>query len=110
MSSSDHYELLEVSRTASTEAIVAAYRRLTPAHCLHYLFCPRGTLERYYLNTVEGDRRIARPEPETLFGPLAYHGEIRGGATKIVGAFCVHRDNRSCVVARLRWRVLTAAQ
>lgn len=51
----------------------------TPAHCLHYLFCPRGTLERYYPNTVEGDRRMARPEPETLFGPLVYHGEIRVG-------------------------------
>ncbi|MEK6225588.1 MAG: hypothetical protein AABM40_04750 [Chloroflexota bacterium] len=48
-------------------------------HCLHYILCPRGTLERYYPNSPVGDRRMAKPEPETLFGPFVYEGMVRVG-------------------------------
>lgn len=42
------------------------------AHCLHYALVPSGTLEKYYAD----DRRMARPEPELLFGRFIYSGEI----------------------------------
>lgn len=51
----------------------------TPQHCLHYVICPQGTLERYYPNSEAGDRHMARPEPEILFGPFVYDGAIRVG-------------------------------
>lgn len=43
-------------------------------HGLHYLMAPRGTLERFYPDSPVGDRRMAKPEPETLFGRLVYKG------------------------------------
>jgi hypothetical protein len=48
----------------------------TPDHCLHYAICPRGTLEHYYRDDSTGDRRMARPTPEVLVGPLVYKGNI----------------------------------
>lgn len=42
------------------------------AHCLHYALAPSGTLERYYAD----DKRMAKPEPELLFGRFIYSGEI----------------------------------
>ncbi len=42
-------------------------------HCLHFALVPSGTLERYYTD----DKRMARPEPELLFGKFVYSGEIR---------------------------------
>lgn len=42
-------------------------------HCLHFALVLSGTLERYYAD----DKRMARPEPELLFGKFVYSGEIR---------------------------------
>jgi len=42
---------------------------------LHYVLVPSGTLERYY--SVGGDRHMASPTPEKLFGTLVYDGEIK---------------------------------
>lgn len=47
-------------------------RSASPAHCLHYALVPNGTLVNYYSD----DERMARPEPELLFGRLKYSGAI----------------------------------
>lgn len=44
-------------------------------HCLHYVLCPLGTLERYY--AYSNDIHMREPSPEKLFGKLIYDGEIR---------------------------------
>lgn len=45
------------------------------SHVLHYVICPRGTLEQYY--EVGNDMHMANPTPEKLFGPFVWDGEIR---------------------------------
>ena len=65
--------------TYAPETVLPGGLSGTPQHCLHYVLCPRGTLERYYPKSDVGDRRMARPEPETLFGPFVYGGTIRVG-------------------------------
>lgn len=45
------------------------------SHALHYVMTPRGTLDRYY--AVGGDRHMAQPAPEKLFGSFIWDGEIR---------------------------------
>lgn len=42
------------------------------AHCLHFALVPSGTLDKYY----DDNKRMARPEPELLFGKLIFNGEI----------------------------------
>ncbi|MDQ2986188.1 MAG: hypothetical protein M3R13_05635 [Armatimonadota bacterium] len=44
-------------------------------HCLHYVLCPPGTLERYY--AFNDDIHMRNPSPEKLFGKLKYDGEVR---------------------------------
>lgn len=51
----------------------------TPSHCLHYVLCPSGTLERYYSDSL-GDQRMEKPMPEILFGRFVYDGEIQVAA------------------------------
>lgn len=70
-------ERLELLVTYAPRRVLAGALSGTPDHCLHYVVCPRATLERYYSNSPEGDARMARPTPETLFGPFAYEGEMR---------------------------------
>lgn len=48
----------------------------SPHHVLHYALVPRGTLERYYADDETGNRRMALPEPELIFGPFAHDGTI----------------------------------
>lgn len=45
-------------------------------HALHYVFVPDGTLENYYSDTPEGNRRMSQPETELLFGRFIYSGAI----------------------------------
>ena len=45
------------------------------AHALHYVVVPYGTLDEYY--DFEGDAHMVNPDPEKLFGPLVYKGQIR---------------------------------
>jgi len=45
------------------------------SHVLHYILAPQGTLDRYY--SMDGDRHMASPAPEKLFGQFIYDGEIR---------------------------------
>jgi len=47
----------------------------SPHHVLHYAIVPSGTLESYY--SVNNDVRMAKPEPQKLFGPFVYQGEIK---------------------------------
>jgi hypothetical protein len=47
----------------------------SPSHVLHYVLVPPGTLERYY--SMDGDRHMASPAPEKLFGNFVYDGEIK---------------------------------
>ena len=48
----------------------------SPHHVLHYALVPDGTLERYYSDDETGNRRMSRPEPHLIFGPLTYDGMI----------------------------------
>lgn len=45
------------------------------SHVLHYAIVPLGTLDRYY--SMDGDRHMALPAPEKLFGQFVYEGEIK---------------------------------
>jgi len=45
------------------------------SHGLHYVITPKGTLEKYYM--AGNDVHMENPEPEKLFGTLAWDGEIR---------------------------------
>lgn len=47
----------------------------SPYHVLHYTIVPSGTLDSYY--SVNNDAHMARPEPQKLFGPFVYQGEIK---------------------------------
>jgi hypothetical protein len=44
-------------------------------HVLHYVYCPSGTLDRYY--GFNGDVHMRKPAPEKLFGQLKYEGEVK---------------------------------
>ena len=48
----------------------------SPHHVLHYALVPEGTLERYYSDDEIGNRRMSKPEPHLIFGPLRYDGTI----------------------------------
>lgn len=47
----------------------------SPHHVLHYAIVPNGTLDHYY--SVNNDIHMAKPEPNKLFGPFVYEGEIK---------------------------------
>ncbi len=47
----------------------------SPHHVLHYVITPRGTLDLYY--SMNKDIHMAKPDPEKLFGPFVYQGEIK---------------------------------
>jgi hypothetical protein len=47
----------------------------SPHHVLHYVIVPPGTLDSYY--AVNNKIHMARPDPQILFGPFVYQGEIR---------------------------------
>jgi len=47
----------------------------SPHHVLHYAIVPNGTLNSYY--SVNNDVHMAKPEPQKLFGPFVYQGEIK---------------------------------
>ncbi len=47
----------------------------SPHHVLHYALVPSGTLDSYY--SVNNDAHMAKPEPQKLFGPFVYQGEIK---------------------------------
>ncbi|HEY5588207.1 MAG TPA: hypothetical protein VIK86_04535 [Candidatus Paceibacterota bacterium] len=47
----------------------------SPHHVLHYALVPSGTLDSYY--SANNDAHFAKPEPQKLFGPFVYEGEIK---------------------------------
>lgn len=47
----------------------------SPHHVLHYVITPRGTLDSYY--SINIDMHMAKPDPQKLFGPFVYQGEIK---------------------------------
>jgi len=47
---------------------------LTPHHVLHYVITPYGTLDKYY--SMDNNVHFAIPDPQKLFGPFIYEGEI----------------------------------
>ena len=47
----------------------------SPHHVLHYALVPSGTLDSYY--SANNDAHFAKPEPQKLFGPFVYDGEIK---------------------------------
>lgn len=47
----------------------------SPHHVLHYVITPCGTLDSHY--SMNNNRHMAKPEPQKLFGPFAYEGEIK---------------------------------
>lgn len=47
----------------------------SPHHVLHYAIVPSGTLDSYY--STNNDMHMAKPDPEKLFGPFIYQGEIK---------------------------------
>lgn len=44
-------------------------------HVLHYVITPRGTLDSYY--SKNNDMYMVKPDPQKLFGPFVYQGEIK---------------------------------
>ncbi|MEI7838397.1 MAG: hypothetical protein WCI37_01285 [bacterium] len=76
----DDTDVMEANESLGRELLVTYQpekttkdgRSATPAHCLHYALVPNGTLENYYSD----DKRMARPEPELLFGRFVYSGAI----------------------------------
>jgi hypothetical protein len=46
-----------------------------PDHVLHYAIKPHGTLDSYY--TANNSIYKTDPDPQKLFGPFVYEGEIR---------------------------------
>lgn len=47
----------------------------SPRHVLHYALVPSGTLDSYY--SANNGAHFAKPEPQKLFGPFVYRGEIK---------------------------------
>lgn len=47
----------------------------SPHHVLHYAITPHGTLDSYY--SMDNDKHMAKPDPQKLFGPFVYKGEIK---------------------------------
>lgn len=47
----------------------------SPLHVLHYVITPRGTLDSYY--SMNNDMHMTKPDPQKLFGPFVYQGEIK---------------------------------
>lgn len=47
----------------------------SPHHVLHYAITPSGTLDAYY--SANNDVHFAKPEPQKLFDPFVYQGEIK---------------------------------
>lgn len=47
----------------------------SPHHVLHYAITPRGTLDSYY--SKDNDIYMSKPNPQKLFGPFIYEGEIK---------------------------------
>lgn len=47
----------------------------SPHHVLHYAITPRGTLDSYY--SMNNDMHYGKPDPQKLFGPFVYEGEIK---------------------------------
>lgn len=47
----------------------------SPHHVLHYAITPHGTLDSYY--SANNDMHMAKPDPQKLFGPFIYQGEIK---------------------------------
>lgn len=47
----------------------------SPHHVLQYAITPRGTLDSYY--SKNNDMYMAKPDPQKLFGPFVYEGEIK---------------------------------
>ncbi|MEJ0090992.1 MAG: hypothetical protein WDM80_14770 [Limisphaerales bacterium] len=48
---------------------------VSPHHVLHYALVPSGTLDSYY--SANNDTHFAKPEPQKLFDPFVYQGEIK---------------------------------
>lgn len=46
----------------------------SPHHVLHYALASSGTLDSYY--SVNNSAHMAEPDPQKLFGPFVYDGEI----------------------------------
>ncbi len=57
-------------RHLSSEGLSAS-----PHHVLHYAIVPRGTMDSYY--SENNDIHMAKPEPQKIFGPFVYQGEIK---------------------------------
>jgi len=72
-----HAELLV---TYAPKSIWRNGKSKSPWHALHYTIAPRSTLESYYSDNERGDKRMSNPEPEILFGPFKYTGEIVVGS------------------------------
>ncbi len=78
----DEPRVVEALATEAELLVTYAPKRVLPkglsgsaSHVLHYVLVPRGTLDRYY--SMDGDRHMASPAPEKLFGEFVYDGDIR---------------------------------
>jgi hypothetical protein len=78
----DEPRLVEALATEVELLVTYAPKRVLPkgisgstSHVLHYVLVPPGTLDRYY--SMDGDRYMASPDPERLFGKFVYEGEIK---------------------------------
>jgi len=74
----------EIAKVVEDEELLVTYapkrmlpdgRMASPAHSLHYVMVPRGTLARYY--DFDNDVHMANPAPEKIFGPFVWDGEIK---------------------------------
>jgi len=65
----------ELLVTYAPERTLPAGRAGSFRHVLHYVVCPRGTIERYY--DFENDIHMREPAPQKLFGEFVYAGEVK---------------------------------
>lgn len=72
---SDLVESQELLVTYAPKHLLSKGLSGSPHHVLHYAIVPSGTLDSYY--SVNNDAHMTKPEPQKLFGPFVYQGEIK---------------------------------
>ena len=71
----DHVVSEELIVTYSPKHLLPKGLSGSPHHVLHYAITPLGTLYSYY--SMNNDVHYGKPDPQKLFGPFVYEGEIK---------------------------------
>lgn len=71
----DHVVSEELIVTYSPKHLLPKGLSGSPHHVLHYAIVPSGSLDSYY--SMNNDVHYGKPDPQELFGPFIYQGEIK---------------------------------